>query len=139
MCGDLESDETLLEEFYARFVEDARAFLADLEAEGGAADGDPLYRYLDGLFREMLKSAADQDMAPEDTSGYDRLCMEPLVFARIAGFMAAHQPLEDDPMRRLMEAVMTGYTEGEDAIERYARHHAHDHGHTHGNGRGHTH
>jgi hypothetical protein len=135
MCGDLESDETLLEEFYTRFVEDARAHLADHESSDGPNDGDPLYGYLDDLFRKTLTAAADPESGPTDTSGYDRLCMEPLVFARLAGFMAAHQPLEDDPMRRLMEAVMTGYSEGEDAIERYARHHGHDHG----NGRGHTH
>ncbi len=135
MCGDLETDETLLEEFYTRFVEDARAFLADYEEGDGPADGDGLYRYLDELFRSMLKTAADGESAPADTSGYDRLCMEPLVFARIAGFMAAHQPLEDDPMRRLIEAVMTGYSEGEDALERYAHRHAHAHGHAHG----HTH
>lgn len=139
MCGDLESDETLLEEFYARFVENARAFVAD-EANGShAEDANPLYRYLDERFREALTMAADQDAAPADTSGYERLCMEPLVFARIAGFMAAHQPLEDDPMRRLMEAVMTGYAEGEDAIERYAHQHAPENGHAHDNGHGHTH
>ena len=139
MCGDLESDETLLEEFYARFTENARAFVASEARASGPEDGNALYRYLDELFREMLTTAADPDAAPADTSGYERLCMEPLVFARIAGFMAAHQPLEDDPMRRLMEAVMTGYTEGEDALERAAQRHAHAHGHAHGNGHGHTH
>lgn len=139
MCGDIETDESLLEEFYARFVDDTRAFLAEVEAGNGEQDGDPLYRHLDRLFRKTLTSVARPDAAPEDVSGYDRLSMEPLVFARIAGFMAAHQPLEDDPMRRLMEAVMTGYAEGEEAIESSAHHHAHDHAHTHGNGRGHTH
>ena len=135
MCGDLESDETVLEEFYARFVDDARAFLADYEKGDGPSGDDVLYRYLDELFRNTLTAAAEGESAPADTSGYGRLCMEPLVFARIAGFMAAHQPLEDDPMRRLIEAVMTGYSEGEAALERYAHRHTHAHGHAHG----HTH
>ncbi len=135
MCGDLESDETVLEEFYARFVDDVRAFLADYEEGEGPSGDDALYRHLDELFRSMLKTAADGESAPADMRGYDRLCMEPLVFARIAGFMAAHQPLEDDPMRRLIEAVMTGYSEGEAALERYAHRHTHARGHSHG----HTH
>ena len=137
MCGDLESDETLLEEFYARFVDDVRAFLADSVGNDTQKDGESLYRYLDELFRRTLETVADPEPAPADTSGYDRLCMEPLVFARIAGFMAAHQPLEDDPLRRLIEALMTGYSEGEDALERNA--HRHAHGHAHETGHRHTH
>lgn len=135
MCGDLETDESLLEEFYSRFVESARAVLAAAEAEHAEEQSDPLYRYLDALFRKTLTAASRSDDSGQDVSSFDRLCMEPLVFARIAGFMAAHQPLEDDPMRRLIEAVMTGYSEGEDALERYAHRHAHVHGHSHG----HTH
>ncbi len=131
MCGDLETDETLLEEFYARFVEDVRAFLADAERSDNQEDGNALYRYLEELFRSMLTTVADPQSAPAETSGYDRLCMEPLVYARLAGFMAAHQPLEDDPMRRLMEAIMTGYAEGEDAVERSAHRHTHAHQHSH--------
>jgi hypothetical protein len=56
--------------------------------------------------------------------------MEPLVYARVAGFMAAHQPIEDDPLRRLIEALMTGYAEGEEAAA-VAQHHDHGHSHEH--------
>jgi len=52
--------------------------------------------------------------------------MEPLVFARLAGFIAAHTPLSEDPLRRLIEALMLGYSEGEIAVP-----HDHDHGHDH--------
>jgi len=130
MCGDLESDESLAEEFYARFVDDARSFLARTADEVGG-DGDPLYAYLDSLFRDTLSAAARPENGPAELSGFDRLCMEPLVYARLAGFMAAHQPLEDDPMRRLIDAIMTGYEEGEAIMSSHAQHHSHVHEHTH--------
>ena len=126
MCGDIESDETLAEEYYARFVAHTRRYLATLGDESHG--GDPVYAYLDALFRNTLSAAAELGGAPEDVSGYDRLSMEPLVYARLAGFMAAHQPLQEDPLRRLIEALMTGYTEGEEIM---AQAHGHDHGHDH--------
>ena len=128
MCGDIESDESLAEEYYVRFVEHTRRYLATLADDG--RDGDPVYAYLDTLFRNTLRSAAELNRAPEEVSGYDRLSMEPLVYARLAGFMAAHQPLQEDPLRRLIEALMTGYTEGEAIM---TEQHGHDHSsdHTH--------
>ena len=63
--------------------------------------------------------------------------MEPLVLARLAGFMAAHLPLHEDPLKRVMEALMIGYSEGE--IEIPNPDHDHDHGHSHAPGFGHTH
>jgi hypothetical protein len=63
--------------------------------------------------------------------------MEPLVFARLAGFMAAHLPLQEDPLKRVIEALMTGYSEGEIEMPDHA--HDHDHGHSHTHDFGHTH
>ena len=36
-----------------------------------------------------------------------------MVFARLAGFLAAHMALAEDPLRRVMEAMMLGYSEAE--------------------------
>ena len=127
MCGDLEGDESQAEEFYTRFVNDTHTFLASLSARSAGADAGPVYAYLDSLFRDTLATAADDDKAPEEVSGYERLSMEPLVYARLAGFMAAHQPLGDDPLRRLIEALMTGYAEGEAELTN----HDHSPDHTH--------
>jgi hypothetical protein len=129
VCGDIESDESLGEEFYARFREHARQFLAKLTTQTRRGEASQLYAYLDALLRRELSAAANPDSAPDAVSGYERLRMEPLVYARIAGFMAAHQPLDEDPMKRLIEALMTGYAEGEGLLaeqEREAPHH-----HTH--------
>jgi hypothetical protein len=130
MCGDLETEESRGEELYARFSEHTRAFLESVE-QFSDAEHNSLYAYLDALFRSSLMTVADPGSAPADVSGYERLTMEPLVFGRLAGFIAAHQPLEEDPLRRLLEAMMTGYAEGEAstsrAVEESHRHHDHAH------------
>ena len=131
MCGDIETDESRAEEFYARFVDHARSFLADAAAARAGGGSGHLYTHLDSLFRDTLTSAAEHGGAPAEVSGYERLCMEPLVYARLAGFMAAHQPLDDDPLRRLIEALMTGYAEGEAIMSDRAHEHSHGHDHTH--------
>lgn len=129
MCGDLESDEARAEDFFTRFVDHTRLFLAAMNAENAGASTNQLHDHLDSLFQRALTAATEQGEAPEDVSGFERLCMEPLVYARLAGFMAAHQPLEDDPMRRLIEAVMTGYDEGETIMSDVAHRHSHEHTH----------
>jgi hypothetical protein len=100
-----------------------------MNAENAGATTSPLHAYLDALFQRTLRAATQYGDVPEEVSGYDRLSMEPLVYARLAGFMAAHQPLEEDPMRRLIDAVMMGYEEGEAVFSESDHHHAH--GHTH--------
>ena len=135
MCGELEEDGSAVEEvLYDRFAAHVHAFLASLNSPGSKA---PLHSHLDSLFRDSLKRSADVQAAPETVSGYERLAMEPLVFARLAGFMAAHLPLHEDPLKRVIEALMTGYAEGEIEMPEHA--HDHDHGHSHGHEFGHTH
>lgn len=139
MCGDLEEEARPDEEVYARFVAHVHSFLAGMKKKGKGADD--VHAHLDRLFRELLLSLVDEKKAPEDMGGYQRLAMEPLVFARLAGFIAAHVPLAEDPLRRVIEALMVGYSEGEIALAHDHDHdHDHDdhHGHGHG-GRGHTH
>ena len=130
MCGDIESDESLAEEFYVRFAEHAERFLAKLTTQTRRSEETQLFAHLDALLRSALATAASSNGAPQAVSGYDRLRMEPLVYARIAGFMAAHQPLDEDPLKRLIEAMMTGYAEGEAMLaqpELTSRPHAHTH------------
>jgi hypothetical protein len=44
---------------------------------------------------------------------YERLAAQPVVFARLAGFLAGHLALHEDPLRKVMEALMEGYAEAE--------------------------
>ena len=133
MCGELEEEAGTGDEVYSRFVAHANSFLAGMKRE--RRKPDPVHAHLDRLFRELLSAAADENRAPDEMSGYQRVAMEPLVFARLAGFIAAHAPLGEDPLRRVIEALMLGYSEGEIALP----YHDHDHDPFHGHGHGHSH
>ena len=135
MCGELEEEEQQAQEVFARFVAHAHSLLHRLKHQKPAGGG--LNTHLDDLFRNLLLTSADHLRTPEGVEDYDRLAMEPLVFARLAGFMAAHLPLHEDPLRRVIEALMTGYAEGEIAVPTHD--HDHDHDHEHGHGHGHSH
>jgi len=131
MCGELEEESSPDEQIYSRFVTHVQSFLADLK---GRKAGDPVHAHLDRIFRELLSAAIDPNRAPDEMSGYQRLAMEPLVFARLAGFIAAHLPLSENPLKRLIEALMLGYSEGEIAVPQ-----DHDHGHDHFHDHDHPH
>src|SRR5579885_1686181 len=122
MCGELD-EESPEDDVYSRFVTHTHSFLMSMRRDKSRPD--PVHAHLDRLFRELLSNASDPNRAPDEMSGYQRLAMEPLVFARLAGFIAAHVPLSEDPLRRVMEALMLGYSEGE--IELSSHGHDHDH------------
>ena len=133
MCGDLEEEKTV-DDVYTRFVAHAHQFMSQMRRE--KRNPDPVHAHLDRMFRQLLSDSTDPNRAPDEMSGYQRLAMEPLVFARLAGFIAAHVPLQEDPLRRVMEAMMLGYSEGEIEVSG----HDHDHGdpfHSHGHGHSH--
>jgi hypothetical protein len=134
MCGDLEDDsEGFEDQLYARFRLHARQLLRGHGGQGSAPAKD-LNAYMDKLFGDALsRSLRDGEDAE---SGYDLLRLQPLVFARLAGFLAAHASLKEDPLRKVMEALMHGYAEAEH-IE--VDHHGHDHDHEHGHEHGHGH
>jgi hypothetical protein len=131
MCGELEEETSLEEDAYTRFVAHVHSFISELRAK--AKSEDAVHAHLDRLFRELLIASVDEKKTPREMSGYQRLAMEPLVFARLAGFIAAHVPLHEDPLRRAIEALMLGYSEGEIAVVEHDHQHPHDHrhGHTH--------
>src|SRR5262249_16506310 len=133
MCGEMEEENSREEEAYARFVAHAHSMIASMKAAAKGKKLDPLHAYLDAMFRNSLLTAADHNRTPDDIDHYQRLTMEPLVFGGLAGFIAAHLALEDDPLRRVIEALMMGYAEGEIALPE------HDHEHPHGPGFGHSH
>lgn len=131
MCGELEEESGPDEQVHDRYVAHVHSFLAGMKGRKAA---DPVHAHLDRLFRELLSATIDPNRAPEEMNGNQRIAMEPLVFARLAGFVAAHAPLSEDPLRRLIEALMLGYSEGEIAVP-----HDHDHDHDHLHGHHHHH
>jgi hypothetical protein len=127
MCGDLDEDESegeLEERLYARFLRNAHELLkgsAQLPQEQPA----DLSSYMERLFCDVLsRSASDGEQA--GANHYERLAVQPVVFARLAGLLAGHLALGEDPLRKVIEALMLGYAEAE-TMDR-AREQAHHHG-----------
>lgn len=123
MCGDLDEEDHLEGDLYQRLRVQAQAML-----ERAPADGD-MNRYLDGLFDSVLKRCVADAEQTASPNGYRLIAMQSLVLARLAGFLAGHVALQEDPMRKLLEAVMLGYSEAESPPER--SHHGHLHGDAH--------
>ena len=135
MCGDLEEDggPTKLEEaLYNSFIVHSRALIAREEHKQGK--GDPIIGSLDKLFSDALSRCVTDAEKQNEDDRYQILSMQPLVFARLAGFLAAHCDLREDPLRKVIEAMMHGYAEA----ERIEPDHGHDHDHSTGH-YGHSH
>src|SRR5688572_20445949 len=113
MCGDLEEDnERFEDQLYARFRLHARELLRGHAPQAAAPDTSNLNAYMDRLFGDALSRCA-RDGEQAENGAYELLRTQPLVFARLAGFLAAHVSLQEDPLRKVMEALMHGYAEAE--------------------------
>ena len=123
MCGDLDEEDQFEGDLYQRFLVHSQAMLAK-----ASAGGDDLNRYLDELFNDLLKRCVNDAEQVASPNAYRQVAMQSLVLARLAGFLAGHVALNEDPLRKLMEAVMLGYGEAESPPAR--DHHGHDHGHS---------
>ena len=125
MCGDDEDAGELEELLYARFLAHARALL---EPQGHSASPDPI-AYMDKLFSDALSRCVRDGEEADPDKRYLRIASQPLVFARLAGLLAGHLALDQDPLRRIIEALMQGYAEA--ARVDHDHGHEHDHGHDH--------
>lgn len=124
MCGELDDGppgQKLEDHLYTSFLAHARRLLA--EAERGKPGGDSISGYADRLFADALGRASRDCERLDEAGRYETLSVQALVFARLAGVLASHLALNEDPLRKLMEAAMHGYGEAEKL--------APDHGHFH--------
>ena len=143
MCGEVDEDgpSELEDRLHQRFLSHARALLAQY-AKAPQQQGGDLHVYMDKLFTDALSRAARDADGAEEGQRYERLASQPLVFARLAGFLAAHMSLQEDPLRKVIEAMMLGYQEAESmaaADHDHGHSHDHDHDHDHSHGHGHDH
>jgi len=136
MCGELEDDgpAALEDHLYTAFLAHTRALLAE-QARNAGQDQDAVAAYADKLFADALMRARSDCEARDPEQRYQTLAVQPLVFARLAGFLASHLSLGEDPLRKVMEAMMHGYAEA----EYLEPEHGHHHGHSHGGGGHHHH
>ena len=131
MCGDLDEENGVAQALYGRFRSHAKTLLMTRKG----TDAKTVNAALDRLFFDGLsRSIRDQESIGEDEQ-YNLMSMQPLVFARLAGFLAAHAALNEDPLRKVIEALMLGYAEA----EKIEPHHGHDHEHEHHGHHGHDH
>jgi len=124
MCGDMDDDESEIE---ARLCARFRAHAMVLLAEQGSAPKEPadINEYLDKLFSDGLSRTVRDGEQADAAQRYERLAMQPLVFARLAGFLAGHLALSEDPLRKVIEAMMMGYGEAEAMDHAQATDHHH--------------
>jgi len=73
-----------------------------------------LHARLDRLFADLLVLVLDnlEKTSPGDRS--ELLTQQPIVMARLAGFLAAHTLTRDDGAVRAVEALLVGYREADD-------------------------
>jgi hypothetical protein len=137
MCGDVDEEAGEIEEqLYAHFLAHARALLKLQGHAHAAAPEDPL-AYMDKLFTDALSRSVRDGEEAGAGKRYLRLANQPLVFARLAGLIAGHLALEQDPLRQVIEALMQGYAEAARAEHEHDHHHDHDHEHDHEHGHHH--
>jgi hypothetical protein len=129
MCGDLDEENGFETALYARFRGHAQSLLA----KNPKSDQRSVNAALDRLFTDAMSRAVRDQESLEESDRYELLSMQPLVFARLAGFLAAHASLQEDPLRKVIEALMHGYAEA----ERIRLDHGHDHDHDHDHGHHH--
>ena len=133
MCGDLDEENGFEAALYSRFRVHAQALLA----KGRKSDAKTVHAALDRLFADAMARAIRDQESLEEGERYELLAMQPLVFARLAGFLAAHASLQEDPLRKVIEALMLGYSEAERIEPDHGHDHDHDHDHDHHHGHGH--
>jgi hypothetical protein len=128
MCGDLDEDDRLEEALVTRFRAHARTVLA----HSPAASASGTAAYLDSLYADALSRCLRDCEGAEERRRYDILSAQPVALARLAGFLAAHASLKEDPLRKAIEALMHGYGEAEEIAPAHG--HDHEHAHQHGHG-----
>ena len=128
MCGDLEEEDTEAERLYAAFLQSAHTAIHEaIDHRGGSrsrldshaadpADGQTgavsdaaLHGYMDGLFGDILNACIKDGGRVAGPDAYRVLASQSVVLARLAGFLAGHLDLREDPLRTSIEALMAGY------------------------------
>lgn len=114
MCGDFDGQESLDEELFQQFVERAGHLGV---SPGGRGNGAPTRldceevraAYMDNLFRAGLTRCLDDAAALPQGERMDALAGQAIVFARLAGFIAAQFPPEADRFRTVISAVVDAH------------------------------
>lgn len=118
MCGDFEGQEGLDEELFQQFLERlGRLGIAPEPERGGSPQRLESERvraaYTDRLFRAGLARCVNDAAGLPPGERMDALAGQAIVFARLAGFLAAQFPPEADCFRTVISAVVDAHAEPE--------------------------
>lgn len=116
MCGDFDNHERFDEELFDEFVHKLMHFgiRPDPDAEGTPPrldSEDIRVEYMEALFKAGLTRCANDAAAMPMGERMDVLAGQAIVFARLAGFLAAQFPADADQFRTVITAVIDSHQE----------------------------
>ena len=126
MCGEIDEEGKAEADLLQRFLLRAGATVTRASAAREGVN-QSLNAYLDQLFVDVLKRCTDDLSNTEPAEACRRLAMQSAVMARLAGYLAGHAALNEDPLRRVMEATLLGYGEADPVAGGPANEHGHSH------------
>jgi len=116
MCGDFGEQESIDEELFEQFIERTARFgvvaRPDDQETAVALDTEQARAgYLDQLFKAGLTRCVNDAAGLARGERMDALTGQAIVFARLAGFLAAQFPPEADRFRTVITAVVDAHEE----------------------------
>lgn len=116
MCGDFDDHESIDDDLFESFVELARHYGASPAPRGrntpaSLHDEGARQVYLEGLFKAGLTRSLTDTAALPHGERMDALAGQAIVFARLAGFLAAQFPPHADLFRTIASAMLDGHRE----------------------------
>lgn len=116
MCGDFDEHERIDDELFERFSARLAHYGVTAE-EGGSGTPRELEseearaEYMQELFRAGLTRSAKDAASLPHGDRMDGVAGQAIVFARLAGFLAAQLPPDADVYRSTAAAMLDGYSE----------------------------
>lgn len=116
MCGDFDDQERIDDELFEHFVELTHHFGVQPKLNGSAAamqldSESDRADYMQELFKAGLTRCLSDAAHLPRGERMDAIAGQAIVFARLAGFLAAQFPPEADLFRTVTGAVLDGHSE----------------------------
>ncbi len=116
MCGDFDDHERFDEELFDEFIHKLThlGIRPDPDAEGTPPrldSEDIRATYMESLFKAGLTRCANDAASMPMGEHMDALAGQAIVFARLAGFLAAQFPSSADQFRSVITAVIDSHSE----------------------------
>lgn len=116
MCGDFDDQERIDDELFEHFMELAQQFGVQPNSNGNGAalsldTESSRAEYMEKLFKAALSRCVEDAAHVPRGERMDAIAGQAIVFARLAGFLAAQFPPDADLFRTVTGAVVDGHSE----------------------------